>query len=153
MPVISMIGKSIAVFFTSAIPCMGNQIAVTLAKILHMPKLLSGVLSATGSYTPVPFLLYSKHGEQIEAAAGKKSFPEFIKKYMDRYGCLALLVLIALPFTGLGCFFGAVLARIMHLDKNRSAVCIFIENVIAVLIITGCLSGIVAVIQNISACL
>ena len=142
------IWRPVAVYFTAAVPFVEGKGAVLLAKLLHLPRPLSSVLSIAGSYTPVPFLLYTKQGARLRDPK-KKKLPTTFQKYVERYGCWALLVMIAVPFTGLGCWLGAILARMMHLDKHKSAVSIFIGNMIAVLLMTGCLSGIVALFHKI----
>ena len=135
--------KSLAVFFASIFPIVESKGAVVIARILSVPHLLAGVLSATGSFLPVPVLLYTRHGKRLGREQKKKGIPESIQKYVDRYGCLALLVIIAIPFTGMGCWLGAIVARIAHLNKIKAAICIFIGNVIAVLVMTGCVHGVV----------
>ena len=139
----AMVWKSLAVFFASIFPIVESKGAVVLARVLGVPHLLAGILSATGSFLPVPVVLYTSHGKRLGREQKKKGIPESIRKYVDRYGCLALLVIIAIPFTGMGCWLGALVARIAHLNKLRSAICIFIGNVIAVLVMTGCVHGVV----------
>ena len=139
----ALVWKSLAVFLSSIFPIVECKGAVVLARILGVPHLLAGVLSAIGSFLPVPVVLYTQHGVRLGREQKKKGIPESIRKYVDRYGCLALLVIIAIPFTGMGCWLGAIVARVMHLDKLKAAVCIFIGNVIAVLVMTGCVHGVV----------
>ena len=134
---------SITVFFVSMLPLVENKGAIVLAKLFGMPHLLSGVLCAVGSYVPVPILLYTSHGKRLGREQKKKGIPEAFRKYIERFGCPALLVLIAVPFTGMGCWLGAMIARIMKLNKLKAAVCIFIGNCIAVALLTGALHGIV----------
>ena len=139
----AMVWKSLAVFFTSILPIVECKGAVVLARFLQVPHVLTIVLSAVGSYLPVLFLLYTKRGREIGLKQKKKKgIPEKFRKYLERYGSWALLVLIAIPFTGMGCWLGATLARIMHMDKNRAAIGIFIGNIIAVLVMNGCVHGI-----------
>ena len=137
------IWHSITIFFVSMLPLVENKGAIVLAKFFGMPHLLSGVLCTLGSYVPVPLLLYTNHLNRFGQEQKRKGIPEAFRKYIERYGSLALLVLIAIPFTGMGCWLGAALARIMKLNKLKAAVCIFIGNAIAVAILTGALHGIV----------
>ena len=138
---------SIAVFLVSMLPLVENKGAIVLAKVFGMPHLLSGILCALGSYIPVPLLLYTNRLNRFGQEQKRKGIPETFRKYIERYGSLALLVLIAIPFTGMGCWLGAALARIMKLNKLKAAVCIFIGNAIAVAILTGAVHGIVVAIE------
>ena len=139
----ALLWKSAAVFFASIFPIIESKGAVVLARVLGVPHLLAGVLSAIGSFVPVPIVLYTQHGHRLGKEQKKKGIPENIRKYIDRYGCVALLMIIAIPFTGMGCWLGAIVARVMKLNKLKSAICIFIGNVIAVLVMTGCVHGVV----------
>ena len=140
---VTMLWKSLVVYFVSVLPFAECKGAIVLARVLQVPHLLAGVVSLIGSYTPVPFLLYTKRGKQMGLEQKKKGIPEKFRTYIQRYGCLALLVMIAIPFTGMGCWIGAMLARIMRLNKLKAAVCIFIGNAIAVLVMSGAVHGIV----------
>ena len=140
---IALVWKSLAVFFVSILPILECKGAVVVARVLGVPHVLTVTLCAVGSYLPALFLLYTKRGHELGMRRKKeKGIPEKFRKYLERYGSWALLVLIAIPFTGLGCWLGAMVARIMHMDKIRAAIGIFIGNLIAVLVMTGCVHGI-----------
>ena len=143
----AMVWKSLAVYFAALVPLTECKGAVVLARMLGLSHLMTGVLSMAGSYTPVLFLLYTERGRQIHMKKQRKSLPESFQKYLSRYGCWALLVLIAIPFTGMGCWLGAILARAMKLNKVKAAICIFIGNLIAVIVMTGAVHGIVTGVQ------
>ena len=138
--------RSVAVFFISMLPLVESKGAILLARLWRMPFLLSGTLCVVGSYLPVPVLLYRQGDEHVHAAKKHLNIPATVQKYIERYGCWALLVTIAIPFTGMGCWVGALLARATHMEKHKAAVCIFIGNLIAVVIMTGCIHGIVTAI-------
>ena len=143
----AMVIKSLAVFFVSMVPLVEGKGAVLLAKVMKMPLLIENVLAIIGSYIPVPFLLYTERGRNIQFKKQRKEVPEAVRKYVQRYGCWALLVIISVPFTGVGCWLGAIMARAMHIDKHRAAVCIFIGNAIAIILMSGCISGIIAAVK------
>ena len=143
--------KSLAIFFISMVPLVEGKGAVLLAKVMRMPLLLENVLAIIGSYIPVPFLLYSERGKQIQFKKQRKEIPEAVRKYVQRYGCWALLVIISIPFTGVGCWVSAIMARVMHMDKLKAAVCIFIGNAIAIIVMSGCISGILAAVRMLIA--
>ncbi len=137
------IWRPVAVYASALLPFIESRGSVLLARVLNLPVRLSSALSIAGSYTPVPFLLYAKKSPKLQSIK-KKEPPENVRRLVRQYGCWALLVLIAMPFTGLGCWLGAIIARAMRLDRRKSAVSIFIGNAIAVLLMTGCLSGVCA---------
>ena len=148
MDVIDTVWKSIAVFLMSALPLVESKGAILVARLWHLPFGLSGTLCVIGSYIPVPILLYHKQVNRVHLKKKLRTIPESVQKFIKRYGCWALLVLIAVPFTGLGCWLGALIARTSHMNKGRAAVCIFIGNLIATLLLTGCVHGVVTGIEK-----
>ena len=143
-----MVWKSIAVFLLSALPLVESKGAILVARLWHMSFWLSGTLCLIGSYIPVLILLYRKQDNHLHLTRKLWTIPDSLKKYIERYGCWALLVTIAIPFTGMGCWLGALIARSTHMNKNRAAVCIFIGNLIAVILLTGCIHGIVTGVEK-----
>ena len=140
--------KSIVVFCISALPLVESKGAILVARLWRLPLWLSGTLCVIGSYIPVLILLYHKQVNHVHLPKKLWRIPESVKKRIERYGCWALLVLIAIPFTGLGCWLGALIARTSHMDKGRAAVCIFIGNLIAIILLTGCIHGIVTAVEK-----
>lgn len=145
---VNMVWRSIAVFLMSALPLVESKGAIVVARLWHLPFWLSGTLCVLGSYIPVPILLYHKQINHVHLTKKLWTIPESVQKYIERYGCWALLVLIAIPFTGLGCWLGALIARASHLNKGRAAVCIFLGNLIAIVLLTGCVHGVVTAIEK-----
>ena len=143
-----LVWKSIAVFLMSALPFVESKGAVVVARLWHLPLWLSGTLCVIGSYLPVPILLYRKSNNHLQLAKKLGTIPDSVRKYIERYGSWALLVLIAIPFTGLGCWLGALIARRTHMNKIRAAVGIFVGNLIAIVLLTGCAHGIVTGIEK-----
>ena len=150
---VNTVWKSIVVFLMSALPLVESKGAILVARLWHLPLWLSGTLCVIGSYMPVPILLYHKQVNHVHLTKKLWTIPESVQKHIERYGCWALLVLIAIPFTGLGCWLGALIARTSHMDKRQSAVCIFIGNLISIILLTGCIHGIVTVIEKLFALL
>ena len=140
--------KTLAVCLVSMLPLVEGKGAVVLARFFGLGHLYAGVLISIFSYLPVPFLLYTKAGHGIHLKKQRKSLPESVHRYIQRYGCAALLALIAIPFTGLGCYLGAILARVTKLNRHRAAVCIFIGNAIAIAVMAGCVHGIVVAVRH-----
>ncbi len=140
--------RSIVVFLISIMPLVESKGAIVLARLWHLPLWLSGTLCAIGSYIPVPILLYHKQINHKKLTKKLFKIPESVQKYIERYGCWALLFGIAIPFTGLGCWVGALIARTSHMDKLRAAVCIFIGNLIAIILLTGCVHGVLTAVEH-----
>lgn len=145
---VDTVWKSIAVFLISTLPLVESKGAILLARLWHLPFWLSGSLCAVGSYIPVPILLFHKQVNHAHLTKKLWTIPDSVQKHIEHYGYWALLVLIAIPFTGLGCWLGALIARTSHMDKGQAAVCIFIGNLIAIILLTGCVHGVVTAIEK-----
>ena len=137
--------QSLMIYLAAAMPFIEGKGAVLLAQFMHMPARLSYALSLAGSCTPVPLLLSSRWEIPLPS---RDRLPDKLRQYVDRYGCWALLVTIAIPFTGMGCWLGALAARALELDRRRSALSIFVGNAVALLIMTGCLSGVFMLVDT-----
>ena len=139
--------KSAVVFLTSIFPIVESKGAIMLARLWRLPFALSGPLCALGSFIPVPFLLYR---QRSKPPLSKKlwNIPDSLRRYVERYGCWALLLLISVPFTGMGCWLGALVARATHMEKKRAALCIFLGNAIAIALLTGCVHGLVTGVEK-----
>ena len=140
--------REVVIFFMSALPLVESKGAILVARLWRLPFRLSGPLCVIGSYIPVPFLLYFKPNLHLKLRKKLLEIPDSARKYIERYGSWALLVLIAIPFTGMGCWPGALIARATRMDKLRAAVGIFIGNVISVILLTGCVHGIVTAVEH-----
>lgn len=143
-----LVWKSIVVFLVSALPFVESKGAILVARLWHMSFWLSGTLCVIGSYIPVLVLLYNKKDHHLRLPKKLQTMPESLKKYVERYGCWALLVLISIPFTGMGCWLSAIVARMTNMKKTPAAICIFIGNLIAIILLTGCIHGIVTAIEK-----
>ena len=141
----AVVWRSLMVYLTAALPMIEGKGAVLLGQIMGMPARWSYMLSVAGSYTPVPFLLYG--GWDIPLF-GTDKIPATFRRYVERYGCWTLLVMISIPFTGFGCWLSAIAARALQMDKNKSALAIFVGNAIAILLMTGCLSGLFIALRS-----
>ena len=143
-----LVWRSIVVFCLSAVPLAESKGAILVARLWHLPFWLLVTLCVVGSYIPVLVLLYRKQDNHLHLTKKLWTMPQSLQKYIERYGCWALLVLIAIPFTGMGCWLGALIARAAHMEKNRAAACIFAGNLIAIILLTGCIHGVVTAIEK-----
>lgn len=95
--VVDTVWKSRVVFLMSIVPLVESKGAILVARLWHLPFWLSGTLCVIGSYIPVPILLYHKQVNHVHLTKKLWTIPESIQKHIERYGCWALLVLIAIP--------------------------------------------------------
>ena len=63
------------------------------------------------------------------------------RSFFDRYGCFALLLIVSIPFTGIGCWAAAFLSKVAGLDRRQSAAAIFVGIVISGLLTTAAAYG------------
>ena len=135
--------RMIVVFFSSFLPFCESKGSVLLAQMLHLRLVPSGVVSSAGAFVPVPFILRGGMSKTTEDAAGKKAR---IKKYIEQYGCWALLAMTAIPCTGVGTWLAAILARLTGVDKKKAAAAIFVGNTIATFVMIAIIAGVKIII-------
>lgn len=147
---ISNAAKGLVILFSSMAPFVENKGSILLAAALHLKWYLAYFASSIGSFLPIPFLLHSgdKGKKRLESnRVGKKftsSADRFInshRRFFDRYGCFALLLIVSVPFTGVGCWLAAFLSKVMGLDRRQSAAAIFLGIVISGLLTTAATYG------------
>ena len=144
-----LVWKSVVVFLTSLLPLVESKGAILLARLWRLPFWLSCTLCVIGSYIPVPVLLYCKQDAHLPLTKKLQSIPNSVQSKLERYGCWALLALIAIPFTGLGCWLGALIARTTNMEKKPAAICIFFGNLIAIILLTGAIHSMIVGIETI----
>lgn len=137
--VFSELWRMVVVFFSSILPFCESKGSVLLAHMLHLRLVPSGVVSSAGAFVPVPFILKSGTNRKSEEAVGKRAT---FKKYIEQYGCWALLAMTAIPCTGVGTWIAAILARLTGVDKKKAAAAIFIGNTIATFILIAIIAGV-----------
>ena len=140
--------RSILIFLLSAVPLSESKGAIVVARLWHLPFRLSAPLCLAGSFLPVLFLLWWNGNGHLHLPKKLSTVPPSLQKYIDKYGCWALLVTIAIPFTGMGCWLGAFLARAGKMEKKRAALCIFLGDLISVILLTGCVHGVITGLEH-----
>ncbi len=142
--------RAAEVFLASALPFIENKGAILYAAAIKLKWYIAYLLSVAGSYIPVPFLLRAKlprRTPKTSLAAMAISRTENIRnKYrsvFQKYGSLGLFFLISIPFTGFGCWLGALIANIAGFNRKRSAIAIFLGLAVSSLITTVTAYGIV----------
>ena len=137
--------KSILVFLTSILPITENKGAITLGAAMKVKWYVSWLAGCIGSYIVVPIIVFMKKRrdalvERMTERA-KTKHPKLVA-YMKKYGCLGLLVVISIPFSGIGCWFGALTARFLNLDQKKACAAIFVGNLIGCFLTAMCVYGI-----------
>lgn len=135
--------RALEVFVASALPFIENKGAILFAAALRLKWYAAYLLSVAGSYIPVPFLLrleLPKNPPKNSLAALALERAKAIRRkylpFFQKYGCWALFALISIPFTGFGCWLGALLANAAGFNQKRSALAIFLGLAISSLITT-----------------
>ena len=137
--------KSILVFLTSMLPITENKGAITLGAAMKLKWYISWLAGAFGSYVVVPVIVFMKKRRDalLERMTErlKTKHPKLVA-YMKKYGCAGLLVVISIPVSGIGCWFGAMAARFLKLDQKKACIAIFVGNVIGCFLTAMCVYGI-----------
>ena len=152
MPLHGTGAKALLIFFTSMLPFTESKGSILLGAALKIKWYLSWLMAAFGSYIVVPIIVFTKKRkctslDQLTERA-KTKHPKVIT-YLRKYGCLGLIILISIPFTGIGNWFGALTARLLHLDRRKACASIFIGDLIGSLVTVLCVYGIFAGIKSI----
>ncbi len=135
----------IVVFFSSILPFCESKGSILIASMYRLRLVPSGIVSSAGAFVPVPFILKGGKFGLPEDGVKKSGKREFIKNMISRYGCWALLLATAIPFTGVGTWLGAILARLTGVDKKRAAAAIFVGNLIATFLMVATVAGVTSI--------
>lgn len=147
---ISSAAKGLVVLLSSMAPFIENKGSIFLAAALNLKWYLAYFASSIGSFLPIPILLrIGENGKKKirNSRAGKKfaaSADRFIARYrpfLDRYGYFALVLIVSVPFTGIGCWVAVLLSELAGLDRRHSALAIFAGIVISGLLTTAAAYG------------
>ena len=143
--------RSAAVLVMSMLPFIENKGAILLAAALRLKWYVSYLLTCIGSYLPVPFLLrMKKHalGQKETSPRLLRNAHQALEKHeaqLKKYGPPALFVVVCIPFTGVGCWIGSMLARLTEMDERRAALAIFggtlVSGVLTILGVYGLVGG------------
>lgn len=137
---LTKIWQMIVVFFSSILPFCESKGSMIIAGMFHLRPVPSGIVSSAGAFVPVPFILKGgRLPKKAEESAGKR---QFFKDIIRKYGCWALLAVVAIPCTGIGTWLGAIIARLVGVDSKRAAAAIFIGNCIATFVMAALVAGV-----------
>ena len=146
-----LLAQCLAVFFTSLLPFVENKGAIILAAALKMKWYLAYALTTIGAYLPVPLLFrMKKHpfGEKATPPKLLNKAHQALEKHegkLKKYGPPALFVCVCIPFTGVGCWIGSILAKLTDMDERRAELAILggtlVSGLITVLGVYGLIGG------------
>lgn len=139
------LGKEVIVFIISMLPILelrGGLIAATLLGVEFLPGY---IVSIIGNVLPIPIVLlflekifdFLKRFKKLEKFIVK--FENKVlskKKQIDKYGYLGLLLFVGIPLPGTGAWTGSALAVLLHMDKRKSFVFIFLGVILASIIMS-----------------
>ena len=133
------------------LPFIENKGAMLLGAGLRLKWYLSYLLTTLGSYSPVPLLLKMKK----HPLGAKQTSPRMLRKahtalekhegQLRKYGPPALFLCVCIPFTGVGCWLGSMLARLTDMDEKKAALAILggtlVSGLITMLGVYGLVGG------------
>ena len=139
------LGKEVIVFIISMLPILelrGGLIAATLLGVDFLPGY---IVSIIGNVLPIPivllflekifdFLRKFKNTKKLVMKLEKRILSK--KEQIEKFGYLGLLLFVGIPLTGTGAWTGSALAVLLHLDKKKSFVYIFLGVVLASIIMS-----------------
>ena len=152
-----LLAQCLAVFFTSLLPFVENKGAIILAAALKMKWYLAYALTTIGTYLPVPLLFRMKKHSLGEKTAPPKLLDkahQALEKHegkLKKYGPPALFVCVCIPFTGVGCWIGSILAKLAGMDKREAGLAILggtlVSGIVTLLGVYGLIGGIRSLIH------
>ena len=149
----NLLVRSLAVLVSSMLPFIENKGAMLLGAGLKLKWYLSYALTSLGSYSPVPLLLkMKKHMPGAKATQSKllRKAHAVLERHegtIRKYGPPALFLCVCIPFTGVGCWLGAMLARLTDMDEKKAALAIFCGTLVSGLITMLGVYGLVGGLQ------
>ena len=130
---IGVAGKCILVALASMVPVAEVKVAILLGAAWQLKWYASWLCAWAGSSLLVPLLLHRR--AQRERALDRMTERAYAKhpkmaEFLRKYGCLGMFLIIAFPFSGIGCWLGSLFARFLHLDPRRACAAIVCGNLI-----------------------
>ena len=125
--------RCILTALASMIPGAETKVAIVLGAAWKLKWYASWLSAWAGSSLLVPLLV---GGEKRRAIfldrATERAYAKHPKmaEWLQKYGCLGMFFVIAFPFSGIGCWLGALLARFLHLDPRRACAAIIAGNLV-----------------------
>lgn len=151
----SRVLRDAGLFFCSMLPFVENKAAILLAAALNVKWYVAYFFSSLGCLVPARFLL--RHGtaalEKLRRwrpadamLGGVDRFVQQHPRFFEKNAYLSLLLVISIPFTGVGIWAGCAICSILKLDKRRSwwtmAAAIALSGLVTTLTTYGILVGV-----------
>jgi uncharacterized membrane protein len=152
------LGPESMVLVMSMLPVIELRGAIPAGIALGLSPLHSTILGFVGSMIPVPFILFG-----IRPVFSYLRKTKFFKGLVDRltnrslnnhghrvqkYGSLALIVLVAIPLPGTGVWSGSLIAALLDVRFKWSFPAILVGNLIAAVLIMLLSNGVVTVLAS-----
>lgn len=149
------IGKIVGIFFISMLPVVELRGSIPVGYFVGLNWYINLIVSIIGNMIPVPFILFysvkvfeymkkrnimTKFIEKIEKRALNKSDSVAKKEF------LGLMIFVGIPLPGTGAWTGSLIAAILKLDIKKSLLSIFLGVVIAAVLVTLGVYGILGFI-------
>ena len=139
------LGKEVIVFIISMLPILELRGGLIAAALLGVDFLPGYIVSIIGNVLPIPIVLLFL--EKILDFLKKIKFTEKLviklenkilskKDQIEKYGYLGLLLFVGIPLPGTGAWTGSGLAVLLHLNRKKSFVYIFLGVVLASIIMS-----------------
>ena len=139
------LGKEVIVFIISMLPILELRGGLIAASLLNVDFLPGYIFSIIGNILPIPIVLLFL--EKIFDFLRKFNITEKLvvklenkilskKDQIEKYGYLGLLLFVGIPLPGTGAWTGSALAVLLHLDRKKSFVYIFLGVVLASIIMS-----------------
>lgn len=139
------LGKEVVVFVISLLPILELRGGLIAASLLDVKFLTGYIVSIIGNVLPIPIVLIFL--EKIFDFLKKFNITKKLvvkienkilskKEQIEKFGYLGLLLFVGVPLPGTGAWTGAGLAVLLHLDKKKSFVYIFLGVVLASIIMS-----------------
>lgn len=143
--ILGPLGKELIVFIISILPLLELRGGLIASALLKISFLKGYIISIIGNVLPIPlvllfmekileFLKKMKLTSKLAIKIEKKILSK--RKQIDKYGYLGLLLFVGIPLPGTGAWTGSALASILHLDRKKSFIYIFLGVIMASLIMS-----------------
>lgn len=145
------INKNVLVFIVSMFPLIESRGGLIAASLLKVEFFKAFIICFVGNILPIPFILLLiekifgflkkwNPTKKIVIKLEKKTLSK--REQLDKYGYLGLLLFVGIPIPGTGAWTGALLAVLLHLNKKKSFIAISLGVLLAGIIMSILLYGI-----------
>lgn len=139
------LGKEVVVFIISMLPILELRGGIVAASLLEIDFLPGYLLSILGNVLPIPFVLLflEKIFDFLRRFKSTKKLVDKLEKkilskksQIEKYGYWGLLLFVGIPLPGTGAWTGSALAVLLHLNRKKSFIFIFLGVVLASIIMS-----------------